>query len=51
MPINWKSVSQTSNLVLRIPLGLTLVMIGVSAYRDFAPFVELHAFIRVGVCA
>lgn len=25
--------------MLRVPLGLVMVMIGVSAYRDFAPFV------------
>ena len=37
--MNWKSVSETSNLVLRVPLGLVMVMIGASAYRDFAPFV------------
>lgn len=37
--MNWKSVSQTSNLVLRITMGLTMVLIGISAYRDFAPFV------------
>ncbi len=37
--MNWKSVSATSNLVLRVPLGLSMVMIGASAYRDFAPFV------------
>lgn len=37
--MNWKSVSATSNLVLRIPLGISLVLIGISAYRDFAPFV------------
>lgn len=37
--MNWKSVSETSNLMLRVPLGLAMVMIGVSAYRDFAPFV------------
>lgn len=37
--MNWKSVSITSNLVLRLPLGLAMVMIGASAYRDFAPFV------------
>ena len=39
MPINWKSASETSNLVLRVPLGISMVMIGASAYRDFAPFV------------
>ncbi len=39
MPINWKSASETSNLVLRVPLGVSMVMIGASAYRDFAPFV------------
>ena len=37
--MNWKSTSDVSSLVLRIPLGLTMVMIGISAYRDFAPFV------------
>ncbi len=37
--MNWKSASQTSNLVLRVPLGLAMMMIGASAYRDFAPFV------------
>ncbi|MBP7114343.1 MAG: hypothetical protein KBA40_02715 [Candidatus Peribacteraceae bacterium] len=37
--MNWKSASETSNLVLRVPLGLVMVMIGASAYRDFAPFV------------
>lgn len=37
--MNWKSASQTSNLVLRVPLGLAMVMIGASGYRDFAPFV------------
>ncbi len=37
--MNWKSVSVTSNLVLRVPLGVAMVMIGISAYRDFAPFV------------
>jgi len=37
--MNWKSTSQTSNLVLRITMGLTMVLIGISAYRDFAPFV------------
>ena len=39
MNMNWKSVSATSNLVLRVPLGIAMVMIGASAYRDFAPFV------------
>ena len=37
--MNWKSTSQVSSLALRVPLGLTMVMIGISAYRDFAPFV------------
>lgn len=37
--MNWKSVSETSNLILRVPLGITMVLIGASAYRDFAPFV------------
>lgn len=37
--MNWKSVSATSNLVLRVPLGISMVMIGASAFRDFAPFV------------
>lgn len=37
--MNWKSVSQTSSLVLRVSLGITMVLIGISAYRDFAPFV------------
>ena len=36
--MNWKSASQTSSLVLRVSLGLTMVFIGISAYRDFAPF-------------
>lgn len=39
MPMNWKSAAETSNLVLRVPLGISMVMIGASAYRDFAPFV------------
>ena len=37
--MTWKSVSQTSSLVLRVSLGITMVLIGISAYRDFAPFV------------
>ncbi len=37
--MNWKSVSVTSNMVLRVPLGLAMLMVGASAYRDFAPFV------------
>lgn len=37
--MNWKSPSATSNLILRVSLGLTMVLIGASAYRDFAPFV------------
>lgn len=37
--MNWKSVSQTSSLVLRVSIGLTMMLIGISAYRDFAPFV------------
>lgn len=37
--MNWRSPSDVSSLVLRVPIGLTLVMIGISAYRDFAPFV------------
>ena len=37
--MHWKSTSEVSSLVLRVPLGLTMVMIGISAYRDFAPFV------------
>ncbi len=36
--MNWKSVSQNSSLILRVSLGLTMVLIGISAYRDFAPF-------------
>lgn len=36
--MNWKSVSATSNLALRVPLGLSMILIGISAYRDFAPF-------------
>ncbi len=37
--MNWKSTTQVSSIALRVPLGLTMVMIGISAYRDFAPFV------------
>src|SRR5437879_5957228 len=37
--MNWKSTSRVSSLFLRVPLGLTMVMIGISAYRDFAPFI------------
>lgn len=37
--MNWKSTPQTSHLILRVPIGLSLVFIGISAYRDFAPFV------------
>lgn len=37
--MNWKSASETSNLVLRVPLGIAMILIGASAYRDFAPFV------------
>lgn len=37
--MNWKSVSATSNLVLRVPLGICMILIGISAYRDFAPFI------------
>lgn len=37
--INWKSSDQVSSLFFRAPLGLSMVLIGVSAYRDFAPFV------------
>jgi hypothetical protein len=37
--MNWKSTAQVSSLLLRVPLGLTMLMIGISAYRDFAPFV------------
>lgn len=36
--MNWKSTSDVSSLVLRIPLGICMVMIGTSAYRDLAPF-------------
>lgn len=38
--MNWKSTSEVSSLVLRVPLGLTMVMIGISAYRDLAPFIS-----------
>ncbi len=37
--MNWKSTSQVSSLFLRVPLGLTMMMIGTSAYRDLAPFI------------
>lgn len=37
--INWRSTSVTSSLILRVPVGITMVLIGISAYRDFAPFV------------
>lgn len=37
--MNWKSTSETSSLVLRVSVGITMVLIGISAYRDFAPFV------------
>jgi hypothetical protein len=36
--MNWKSTSDVSSLVIRISLGLSMVMIGTSAYRDLAPF-------------
>jgi hypothetical protein len=37
--MNWKSTSETSSLILRVSVGITMVLIGISAYRDFAPFV------------
>jgi hypothetical protein len=37
--VNWRSTSETSSLILRVPVGITMVLIGISAYRDFAPFV------------
>jgi len=37
--MNWKSTSETSSFVLRVSVGITMVLIGISAYRDFAPFV------------
>lgn len=37
--INWRSISETSSVVIRVPVGITMVLIGISAYRDFAPFV------------
>jgi len=36
--MNLKSAPFISNAVLRIALGVTMVMIGISAYRDLAPF-------------
>jgi hypothetical protein len=37
--MNPKSAAQVSNAILRAALGVTMVMIGVSAYRDLAPFI------------
>lgn len=36
---NWKSSAFVSNLILRVSLGLTMILIGIAQYRDFAPFV------------
>ena len=35
---NPRSASQVSNAILRVAIGLTMVMVGISAYRDLAPF-------------
>lgn len=37
--MNWKSGFEVSNLLFRASVGITMVLIGISAYRDFAPFV------------
>jgi hypothetical protein len=36
--MNPKSAPDVVNLMLRIALGLTMMMMGISAYRDLAPF-------------
>ncbi len=37
--MNWKSTAFVSNFLLRISVGVTVTLIGVAEYRDFAPFV------------
>lgn len=37
--MHWTSASAASNLILRVSVGVTMVLIGISEYRDFAPFV------------
>ena len=39
MHFPWKSSQAVAHLMLRSALGATLVLIGISAYRNFAPFV------------
>lgn len=36
---NWKSTSFVSNLILRVSVGISMILIGIAEYRDFAPFV------------
>lgn len=36
--MNPKSAPEVVNLMLRIALGITMMMMGISAYRDLAPF-------------
>ncbi len=35
---NWKSTSFVSNLILRVSVGISMILIGIAVYRDFAPF-------------
>ncbi len=37
--MRWQSVSIVSNLTLRVSIGISMMLIGISEYRDFAPFV------------
>ncbi len=36
--MHWTSASAVSNLILRVSVGVTMLLIGISEYRDFAPF-------------
>ena len=37
--MHWTSTAAVSNLILRVSVGVTMALIGISEYRDFAPFV------------
>ncbi len=36
--MRWQSSSIVSNSILRVSIGISMVLIGISEYRDFAPF-------------
>ncbi len=37
--MHWTSSSAVSSLVLRVSVGLSMIFIGITEYRDFSPFV------------